>query len=160
MAPLSVNDASGRYGGGLLGGGHQNRRMVDRSSCDELNRETEEFYRNIPANLVNITRIVPYPVQTIVAKYEAVLVDKKQKVKEEKEWVNQEFTIFWLILQIHYSICFSLSCSEEELWQILEYNPILGFSSSAVKNVTLLDVRILKENLSIDPHSPNIIYLM
>lgn len=88
MAPLSVNDASGRYGGGLLGGGHQNRRMADRSSCDELNRETEEFYRNIPANLVNITRIVPYPVQTIVAKYEAVLVDKKQKVKEEKEWVN------------------------------------------------------------------------
>lgn len=80
-----MNDASGRYGGGLFGGRH--RRLVDRNSCDQLNRETEEFYKNIPGNLVNITRIVPYSVQTVVAQYEVHLVDKKVKVR-----------IFWLLL--------------------------------------------------------------
>lgn len=155
-----MNDASGRYGGGLLGGGGQNRRLVDRSSCDQLNKETEDFYTNIPGNLVNITRIVPYPVRTIVSKYEVLLVEKKQKVREEESVAQILIINFLIILQIHYSVCFSRSCSEDELWQILEYNPILGFSSSAVKNVTLVDVRILKENLSIDPYSPNIIYLV
>lgn len=78
----AVNDASGRYGGGLLAG-HQHR-LVDRRLCDELNKETEEFYSDIQRNIVNVSMIVPYPVQTIVVKYQAMVLDREHQVGVER----------------------------------------------------------------------------
>lgn len=73
-----MDDATGRYGGGLLAG-HQHR-MVDRSLCDSLNEETGEFYGDIQRSIVNVSKIVPYPVQTVVVKYQAKILERDHKV--------------------------------------------------------------------------------
>lgn len=78
--PSPVNDATGRYGGGLLAGNQQ--RLVDRGLCDELNKETVEFYSHIQENISNVSKIVPYPVQTVVVKYQAKMLERDQTVGE------------------------------------------------------------------------------
>lgn len=83
-----MDDATGRYGGGLLVGNQH--RMVDRSLCDSLDEETKEFYGNTPINIADVTKIVPYPVQNIVVKYKARILDRDHKVSSEltcsKDW--------------------------------------------------------------------------
>lgn len=79
---ITVNDASGRYAGGLWAGNQH--RLVHRSLCDELNEETEVFYSDIQRNIVNVSKIVPYPVQTVIVKYQAVVLNRKQKVLKSR----------------------------------------------------------------------------
>lgn len=126
---IAVNDAAGGYGGGLYQGNVM--RIVPRKYCDQLDQETEDFYANFQESFKNISKVVPFRVQPTVAKYHLV-VDGAPPFK------------------ITQSICFSKSCSESDLVQILEYNPILGWLSDAVKNVTLEEVRVLDAKLEDD----------
>lgn len=64
---------------------------MDRKLCDQLDRETSEFYRNIPGNFTNITNIVPYPVQTVLAKYEAFILGRKRKVSV---WFSHSYLFY------------------------------------------------------------------
>lgn len=75
-----MDDATGRYGGGLLAGNQH--RMVDRSLCDSLNDETAEFYGDIQRNILNVSKIVPYAVQTVVVKYQAKILERDHEVVE------------------------------------------------------------------------------
>lgn len=84
---LPVHDASGSYGGGMLAGHHQYR-LVDRSLCDGLNKETEEFYSDIQKKVQNVSQIVPYPVQTVVVKYRATVLEKEREVKFSFNFIN------------------------------------------------------------------------
>lgn len=57
-------------------------------------------------------------------------------------------------------MCFSRSCLKSELGHIFDYNPVLGFGSAAIGNVTLIGVRILKGAITMDLLAPNILYMM
>lgn len=154
---LKVNDASGSYAGGLAAGNQH--RLVDRSICDSLNGETQEYYSDLQRGVENISKIVPYAVHTVVAKYEATILGHQQEVWiYDYNFSSNNYDHFFL--QILYSICFTQSCSETELWNILEYNPNLAFGSSAVKNVSLVAVRILLPSFNVDLTAPNILYLL
>lgn len=45
-----------------------------------MDEETKEFYNNVKANIGNITKVVPYPVQNVVAKYEFRAFGKDHEV--------------------------------------------------------------------------------
>lgn len=75
-----MNDASGRYGGGLMAG--TQHRFVDRKLCDELDKETVDFFStDIQRSIANVSKIVPYVVQTIVVKYQAKILEKDHTVR-------------------------------------------------------------------------------
>lgn len=82
LFPSQVNDASGRYGGGLFAG--QKHRIVDRKLCDQLNEDTAAFYANVKANIMNITKVVPYPVQSVIAKYDVTVLGQEHQVRDRR----------------------------------------------------------------------------